>query len=116
MPASTVAKMDTRYAIVSKILTTNVSTADNLDTLHEIAMSAKNLEDEAEAEANLGEVVAEDEDVALFREREEKVKIMWERQLCLILPRKKIPSSIRQDGPASGTVSSREWITDRLPP
>ncbi len=89
--ASTVAKMDTKYVTVSKILTTNASTADNLDTSHEIAMSVKNLKDEAEAEADLGKAAAEDEDVALFREGEVvKVEIIWERQLCLTLPRKKI--------------------------
>ncbi len=89
MPVSTVAKMDTRFATVSKIQTTNASIVDNLDPLHEIAV--KNLEDEVEAEANLGEVVAEDKNVALFEEGEEKVQVMWERELCSNLPRKKIP-------------------------
>ncbi len=51
------------------------------------AMSVRNLTEMA----RLGKTVAEDEDMALFGEGEEKVERMWEKQLCLILPRKKIP-------------------------
>ncbi len=86
MPASTVAKMDTRYASVSKIQTTNASTVGNLDTLHAIAMSVRNLEDAAEADGDLGKVAVEDEDVVLFEGG--KVERMWGKQN---LPRKKIP-------------------------
>ncbi len=89
MPVSTVVKMDTRFVIVSKILITYASIADNLDTSHGIAV--KNLKHEAEAEIDLGEVAVEDKDVALFGEGEEKMRIIWERQLSPTLPRKKIP-------------------------
>ncbi len=90
--ASTVAKMDTNDVTVSKIQTINVSTVGNLDTSHEIATSVRNLEDEAKADGDLGEVAVEDEDVVLFGgEKVEKVERMREREPSLNLPRKKIP-------------------------
>ncbi len=89
MLASTVAEMDTRYANVLKIQTTNASTAGNLVISHESVMSVKNPEDVAEADGDLGEVAVEDEDVDLFEGgKVDKVAKMWERQN---LPRKKTP-------------------------
>ncbi len=74
------AKMDTTVAIASSILTIYVSFVDSLGTSHENAIINKKWEDEAEVEANLGAVVAEDEDVVHFEEGEEKV-ITLEKEL-----------------------------------
>ncbi len=87
----TVVKMGTKYAIATSILTINVSCVDSLGTSHEIAMVLKRLEDEAEVEADLGVVVAEDEDVALFEEGEVVKAIMLEKELWLNHLSKKIP-------------------------
>ncbi len=59
----------------------NVSHVENLDTSHEIARVVNRLEDEAEVEADLGVVVAEDEDVVLFEEGEVVKRRMLEKEL-----------------------------------